>query len=401
MGPATNIDDTPYIPDVSGLRELTRSEKRWASYHGWLRSLGYELRQRYQPDWSPSWLKTKYRTGESEDSIRQQIRGKIMDAKKKDGTLVAMKLVPTSTKEIVIWRYLSSPELRKDTRNHCVPLFDVHPLPDTDDEVLAVMPLLLYYDALPFETPGEVMRCVYTFLEGLAFMHDHNVAHLDIDVVNSMMDPGSALFPRGFHPANSIYYVPNPSSPKIRLAPPYTCRTLASVKFYYVDFGESVQFPSFEAREQISGAVGHSLDVPEFKSESSYDPFMLDVRTLGDMLKAFPDSYQGLECLNPLIEAMRQDEPTDRPTSSEALAMLRSIITKQNVDYLSSFLRQKVKTMTIYPHEYQSHQLDIRILRRPPIYPEISGIHFDPLPPPGRFSTVWQRFVLVFAKIFG
>lgn len=95
-----------------------------------------------------------------------KLYGKVMDATRtSDGRVVAMKLLPTDRKELSIWSYLSSTPLKDDPRNHSVPLLGVHPLPDTDDEVLAVMPLLVYFHRPPFETLGELLLCIHTYLE--------------------------------------------------------------------------------------------------------------------------------------------------------------------------------------------------------------------------------------------
>lgn len=38
---------------------LTKEERLWRSRYDMLESRGYCLRQRYKPDWVPSWLKSK------------------------------------------------------------------------------------------------------------------------------------------------------------------------------------------------------------------------------------------------------------------------------------------------------------------------------------------------------
>lgn len=90
----------------------------------------------------------------------------MLDAKREsDNHSVALKLVPTHTRELPIWQYLTSPEKLDDPRNHCVPLLATHPLPDTDDYVLAVMPLLLNYESPRFETVGEILSAIYHVIQ--------------------------------------------------------------------------------------------------------------------------------------------------------------------------------------------------------------------------------------------
>ncbi|KZS89789.1 hypothetical protein SISNIDRAFT_416561, partial [Sistotremastrum niveocremeum HHB9708] len=225
------------------LGKLSSTEQRWASYQPWLKSIGYDLRPRYQPGWKASWLTSGIDAFDSEDALLPNVYGKVMDAVRlSDDLHVGLKLLPTHRKELPILTYLSSAPQSADPRNHAVPLLDVHPLPDTDEEVLVVMPLLVYFDRPPFETIGEILLCIYTYLEGLVFLHEHNIAHLDICAANALQDPGTELFPKGFHPARPTYYVPKPKSPRIRGDPPHSSRTLSPVKYYFIDFGESVRF---------------------------------------------------------------------------------------------------------------------------------------------------------------
>lgn len=43
------------IPDASEASEPMTGDRVWARYQPFLRHRGYELRPRYQPDWTPSW----------------------------------------------------------------------------------------------------------------------------------------------------------------------------------------------------------------------------------------------------------------------------------------------------------------------------------------------------------
>jgi len=79
-----------------------------------------------------------------------------MDATHLDGRQVMLKSVPArGQQELEIARTVSSPELRRHPRNHCVPLLDTFELPDTLDEKLIVMPFLRPFDEPRFQTYGE------------------------------------------------------------------------------------------------------------------------------------------------------------------------------------------------------------------------------------------------------
>ena len=56
-------------------------------------------------------------------------------------------------------------ELRRDPRNHCVPIFDV--FVDTRDPTISfiVMPFLLPIDRPEFDTVGSILKCIEQLLE--------------------------------------------------------------------------------------------------------------------------------------------------------------------------------------------------------------------------------------------
>lgn len=74
-----------------------------------------------------------------------------------DGEQVMLKLIKPSMHphEEDIATYLSSEPLRSDPKNHCVPIYEVLRVPDVDDKIIIVMPLLRPYDRPPFKTIGE------------------------------------------------------------------------------------------------------------------------------------------------------------------------------------------------------------------------------------------------------
>jgi len=75
----------------------------------------------------------------------------------KDGKQVMLKNVLTrrGPQELALVRQLSSPELRREPRNHCVPLLGSFELPDALDRKFIVMPYLRPFDEPHFRTYGE------------------------------------------------------------------------------------------------------------------------------------------------------------------------------------------------------------------------------------------------------
>jgi len=67
--------------------------------------------------------------------------------------------------EVEIGQYLSSELLRADPANHCVPIYEVIPIPEEEQRVIIVMPLLRDYASPPFSTFGEVVECFRQLFE--------------------------------------------------------------------------------------------------------------------------------------------------------------------------------------------------------------------------------------------
>lgn len=59
--------------------------------------------------------------------------------------------------EVEISEFFSTEPLASHPRNHCAPLYEVLDVPDEEDTVLLVLPLLRPYDNPSFETVGEAI----------------------------------------------------------------------------------------------------------------------------------------------------------------------------------------------------------------------------------------------------
>lgn len=89
-----------------------------------------------------------------------QMANTIMDAtRKSDGKVVTIKSIDQTVHpfEEEIGKYLSSPDLASDPTNHCVPIYEVLRVPDVEDRILLVMPILRPFNDPPFEAVGEAM----------------------------------------------------------------------------------------------------------------------------------------------------------------------------------------------------------------------------------------------------
>ncbi|KAI0351975.1 kinase-like protein [Trametes cingulata] len=298
----------------NGTYDLLPSEVLWRDRHRWLRDHGYDLRPRYSPDWEPSWINTNRDPEFCEDAI-MLTDPNVIDAKRRaDGLLVAIKSVKKRGQELEIALFLSSIRQRD---NHCVPVVEVLDDPLVPGNALMIMEYLRPFDDPEFIMIGDVVDFVTQMLEGLAFLHEHRVAHRDIAPLNVMMD-GRALYPRGHHP------VWTDCSPDLieELTP--LPRLDHSVKYFYVDFGLSVRFPP-GTPTHVVGDVGRDAEVPELSSTVPYDAFKVDIYALGNLFdKNFEQRYHSLHFLRPLIDAMKQGRPDRRPTASELVVMFEN-----------------------------------------------------------------------------
>ena len=76
-----------------------------------------------------------------------------------------VKRVEVGTREVEILRYFSSPDLRQNERNHCVPLLDVFHDEDDEDYDYVVEPLLRTFYQPDFFMIGEVIEFIRQTLE--------------------------------------------------------------------------------------------------------------------------------------------------------------------------------------------------------------------------------------------
>jgi hypothetical protein len=71
-----------------------------------------------------------------------------------DGRQVMIKKISAGS-ELELSRFLSSPGLRHESHNHCVPLLEILEIADSPDQKLIVMPFLRPFDNPRFQTFGE------------------------------------------------------------------------------------------------------------------------------------------------------------------------------------------------------------------------------------------------------
>jgi len=115
-----------------------------------------------------------------------------------------------------------------------------------------------------------------------------------------------------------------------RLAPFLRRKDVDPVKYYFTDFGISTQIANAKASRLVTGHDGQDQDVPELSDDVPYDPFPVDVFTLGNLYKRhFIDVYSNMSFLAPLVHAMMRRDPKARPKASEAFSLFQKIVSRQ------------------------------------------------------------------------
>ncbi|KAH8111756.1 kinase-like domain-containing protein [Phellopilus nigrolimitatus] len=317
--------------DLKFFRELERkgsfnllpSECWWRDHYEFLLSHGYQLRPRYHPGWKPSWLETDIFPHACEDAYKL-LRETVIDAKRvQDNKIVAIKSFSADSQEAQIGLMLSSSERLQDPTNHCVPIFDTFVNEEDNQTMFLVMPLLRHFNEPEFEHVDEAIDFMRQVLEGLVYMHSQNVAHRDLSYGNIMMDGRPLFDPDGFHPCHQHLTARDLSKAKPRLR-----SDVERVRYYFTDFGISTHFEDDSKPRLVVGNVAQDEDIPELSLFVPYDPFRVDVFTLGMTFKRYLlDVYQNLLVLAPLIHEMTKEEPEERLTAPQALELFEQLIT--------------------------------------------------------------------------
>ncbi|KAJ7865291.1 kinase-like domain-containing protein [Mycena olivaceomarginata] len=318
-------------------------ERFWANHQPFLESCGYMLRRRYRPGWIPDVLAGKS-VLHCEDSLGTSAQ--VLDATRiSDGAPVVLKIVATFSPDTrTSWFLTNEP----GAEHHAVPCLELIPFSVSEDLAFMVMPRMRECCDPPwFATVREFVEFAQQVLEGLVYLHSKNIAHRDICTRNIVVDP-STMIPGGSH-----FLVPWRASDGITCLthfeeghtdkPYMKSRTQAGpLKYYFIDFGLSVQFRSFEERELVIGEFGRlRKDIPEISGTVPYDPFKVDVRLVGEMmLHEFLRLYDGLNIIIPFVRKLRREDPARRPDAAAALELFKALISKMTDKELDRPIRR-------------------------------------------------------------
>jgi hypothetical protein len=224
------------------------------------------------------------------------------------------KRVPVGI-ELEITQLLSSPGLRLEPHNHCVPLLEVIDLPNALDQKLMVMPFLRPFNKPRFQTFGEFVSFFIQICDvrpaqlpvrghrwDLTIINPGSSVHArtkyrtqvrsffllenayrghtlrDCTPNNIMLDP-SGMYPNGFHPI----HIKRNQNFKGR-AKRFT-RTQRPTRYYLIDFGLSRRYKSRDALDEP--LRGGDKSAPEHLLGRQCNPFQTDIYYLGNLVREY------------------------------------------------------------------------------------------------------------------
>ncbi|EIM85009.1 uncharacterized protein STEHIDRAFT_99962 [Stereum hirsutum FP-91666 SS1] len=270
-------DEHGSLSSVQRASILDPEERQWVHVQPWLESKGYMSRPRFRPGWRPSWSESATKDDLPKHDDSYPGCSHVMDAFRiSDERHVALKrfeLPANGRNELEVNTILSSEPLRDDPRNPALPMLEVIHAPNQCFMVFPVGKEI--FDFCP-ATVGEGLDFIEQTLQGLVFLHEKRIAHRDCSIANLLMDP-SRMYPHGIHVDDHRLNGRGKCISHVR-----TRTQVGGVKYYYIDFGESIKFgPLDNTRITIHSKA--SIFAPETTDDVllPYDAFKPDIFTLG------------------------------------------------------------------------------------------------------------------------
>ncbi|KAJ7750349.1 kinase-like domain-containing protein [Mycena metata] len=207
---------------------------------------------------------------------------------------VVFKIVDANkSPEAEIYSYLCETPAKTDPRNRVIPVLEIIELSPTHSMIVTEEWCLSWNDYNNImETWDDFADFATQALEGLAFLHSHCIAHLDISDGNILVCQYAEDLPR--------------------TRPAYA----------FIDFGLSVRFHKSHAGPYTVTRNIATFEPPEMSKTITYDPFKSDIWQMGQVLvHAARQCKLKLDSLQALISRMQHADPDQRPTAEAALAV--------------------------------------------------------------------------------
>ncbi|KAF8888001.1 hypothetical protein CPB85DRAFT_1334833 [Mucidula mucida] len=285
----------------------------------------------------------------------------VWPARDRIGRDVMVKAVSGSkpTKELQALRLLQSDALRDDPRNHTIPVLDFI---EFNNQVFAVMPRWTRATRADFVTVGELVRYGQAFLEATAFIHEHNIAHGDINFQNMVMDVMV-------------------SEPKAPFGAVFAGVRGPERKYAFIDFETAtLPAPSDSSSPDAEHCVQRCSPAADFARASKRDVDVL-ASALEIHLRCIEDVIPDL---GTLFDSMKNRDDPHQLTAAAALSRFEEICSSLSTDDMQrevkaiwwtrgtdvrfhavpkSSLSQNTSNI-VFRHQYTSPMLDTKVLGR-------------------------------------
>ncbi|KAI9462044.1 hypothetical protein F5148DRAFT_237621 [Russula earlei] len=330
---------------------LCNSELWWRDHYDDLHGRGYKL-----------FLNTDHNQATTLPAMAHAVRIE-------DGRQVTLQKVFSQERpnELPIAQLFSSPGLKDNPKNHCIPLLDLVDLShnaNPDAGKFMVIPFLRPFDNPPFQTYGEFVAFFMQISEGLKFMHEQNVTNGDCTVNNIMFDP-SGMYPD--HPVRRDWRAKRYS------------RTERPPRYYFIDFGLSHQYSSRNVLEEQPRG-DDMTSPPEHKRGGLCNPFRTDIYHLGSFVRDnFLKKYNGFEFMGDLVCAMTDENPARRPRIEDVIERFESICSSLSAVMLRSPITSKNDhtVCIVYRHLRQLTRTIAYVIHRRPAIPLPGGLRMQ------------------------
>ncbi|KAK7686436.1 hypothetical protein QCA50_010660 [Cerrena zonata] len=149
-------------------------------------------------------------------------------------------------------------------------------------------------------------------LQGLAFLHEHKIAHRDADKSNFVVD---------YHPESMRTMTVAVSRPRV----------------YIIDFEVSVAFPEelpLESCLCVGLPAGGTISEwarpvpPEVTSGKPHSPFKVDVWQFGSSFTGLWTYRTTIPAIDDILISLVNDDVAHRPDANEALSLFRGVVNK-------------------------------------------------------------------------
>ncbi|EJT97890.1 hypothetical protein DACRYDRAFT_84229 [Dacryopinax primogenitus] len=248
----------------------------------------------------------------------------------RDGAPVLLKIWSSTSaqdgNELAVLQYFSDPAHSGDPDNRCVPLLDTIDMMESRKngvDYVLVEPMLCTWEDRPFLIMAEALSFIRQAFEGLAYMHSHNVFHGDIHPGNIMMDAKN-VFPKGIPGPYNFH----PDHPLMMKQAKRLSTMQAPPKYYYIDFGSSTMFPSYEERKLVKFNAAAFIP-PECKNDADalYDGFKADILQLGATITILIRDRPELNwVIYALLSRMMKRDPEERPPIEALATAFREVL---------------------------------------------------------------------------